>query len=60
MVAAKVTAPDHGAVAVLLAGLREESVKPKGRSRKAQPATRSMFEWSLVLEQEADLVDAGH
>ena len=28
----------------------EEPVKPKGRNRKAQAATLSMFEWALSLE----------
>ena len=32
--------------------MAEEPVKPKGRSRKPQPATLSMFEWALTLEQE--------
>ena len=35
----------------------EEPVKPKGRSRKPQPATASLFEWAL--EREEELVDAG-
>ena len=30
----------------------EEPVKPRGRSRKPQPATLSMFEWAMTLEQE--------
>ncbi len=41
--------------------MAEESVKPKGRSRKPQPATLSMFEWALTLEQqhEAEPLGAG-
>ena len=41
--------------------MAEEPVKPKGRSRKAQPATLPMFKWALTLEQErqAEPVDAG-
>ena len=41
--------------------MAEEPVKPKGRSRKAQPATLSMFEWALTVEQEREeeLVGAG-
>ena len=31
--------------------MAEEPVKPKGRSRKPQPATPSMFEWALTLEE---------
>ena len=40
--------------------MAEEPVKPKGRSRKPQPATLSMFEWALTLEQEREPVGAGH
>ena len=32
--------------------MAEEPVKPKRRSRKAQPASMSMFEWAMELEQE--------
>ena len=41
--------------------MAEEPVKLKGRSRKPQPATLSMFEWALTLEQErgAEPVGAG-
>ena len=41
--------------------MAEEPVKPKGRGRKAQPATASLFDWALTLEQaqEKELVDAG-
>ena len=36
-------------------------MKPKGRSRKAQPSTASLFEWALTLEQgrEAEPIGAG-
>ena len=30
-----------------------EPVKSKGRKRKPQPATLSMFEWTLEQEREA-------
>ena len=36
-----------------------EPVKPKGRSRKPQPATLSMFEWALTLEQEREAEPVG-
>ena len=41
--------------------MAEEPVKPKGSKRKAQPATLSMFEWALTVEQEREeeLVGAG-
>ena len=41
--------------------MAEEPVKPKGRSRKVQPATASLFDWALTLEQEREkeLVGAG-
>ena len=39
--------------------MAEEPVKPKGRRRKPQPATLSMFEWALTLEREAEPVGAG-
>ena len=29
-----------------------EPARPKGRRRKIQPATASLFEWALNLEQE--------
>ncbi len=32
--------------------LSEEPVKPRGRDRKPKPASLSMFEWALTLEQE--------
>ena len=36
-------------------------VRPKGRSRKPQPASLSMFEWALGMEREreVELVSAG-
>ena len=42
--------------------MAEEPVKPKGRKSKPQPATLSMFEWALSLEQEreAAMVGTGH
>ena len=40
--------------------MAEEPVKPKGRSRKPQPASTSLFEWALELEREAEPVGAGH
>ena len=39
--------------------MAEKPVKPKGRGRKAQPATASLFDWALSLEQEKELVGAG-
>ena len=41
--------------------MAEEPVKPKGRSRRVQPATASLFDWALTLEQEREkeLVGAG-
>ena len=41
--------------------MAQKPVKPKGRSHKPQPATLSMFEWALTLEQEreGDPVGAG-
>ena len=41
--------------------MTEEPVKPKGRKRKPQPATTSLFEWAFSLEQEreADPLGAG-
>ena len=39
--------------------MAEEPVKPKGRSRKAQPATSSLFDWALSLEQEREAVPVG-
>ena len=34
--------------------MAEEPVKAKGRKSKPQPATLSMFEWALSLEQERE------
>ncbi len=39
--------------------MAEEPVKPKGRSRKAQPSTLSMFEWALTVEQEREKEPVG-
>ena len=39
--------------------MAEEPAKPKGRGRKPQPATLSMFEWALTLEQEREAVPVG-
>ena len=39
--------------------MAEEPVKPRGRSRKPQPATLSMFEWALEQEREEEPVGAG-
>ena len=42
--------------------LAEERGKPKGLSRRPQPAAASLFEWALTLEQERETepVGAGH
>ena len=34
--------------------MTEEPVKPRGRSRKPQPASASLFEWALTVEQERE------
>ena len=39
--------------------MAEEPVQPKGRSRKPQPASTSLFEWALEQEREGELVGAG-
>ena len=39
--------------------MSEEPVKPKGRRRKPQPATASLFEWALTLEQEREAEPVG-
>ena len=39
--------------------MAEEPVKPKGRGRKPQPASISMFEWALEQEREQEPVGAG-
>ena len=36
-----------------------EPVKPKRRNGKPQPATKSLFEWGMELEQEKETVGAG-
>ena len=37
----------------------QEPVKPRGRSRKSQPASLSMFEWALELEQAREAEPVG-
>ena len=39
--------------------MAEEPVKPRGRKQKPQPATLSMFEWALTLEQEREAEPVG-
>ena len=39
--------------------MAEDPVKPKRRRRKPQPATISMFEWALTLEQEREAEPVG-
>ena len=39
--------------------MAEEPVKPRGRSRKAQPATASLFDWALNLEHEREKEPVG-
>ena len=39
--------------------MAEEPVRPKRRGRKPQPASLSMFEWALTLEQEREEVPVG-
>ena len=39
--------------------MAEEPVKPKRRNGKPQPATKSLFEWGMELEQERETVGAG-
>ena len=34
--------------------MAEEPVKPKGRGRKAKPASTSLFDWALDLEKERE------
>ncbi len=34
--------------------MAEESAKPRGRSRRPQPASASLFEWALSLEKERE------
>ena len=39
--------------------MAEEPVKPKGRGRKAQPASTPLFDWALTLEQEREKETVG-
>ena len=39
--------------------MAEEPVKPKGRSRKPQPATASLFEWAFSLEKDREKEPVG-
>ena len=39
--------------------MAEEPVKPRGRSRKPQPAAASLFDWALERERESEPVGAG-
>ena len=39
--------------------MAEEPVKPKGRNGKPKPASLSMFEWALSLEQEREKEPVG-
>ena len=39
--------------------MAEEPVKPKSRKSKPQPATLSMFEWAMTLEQEREAEPVG-
>ena len=39
--------------------MAEEPVKPRGRKRKSQPATLSMFEWAMTLEQQRETEPVG-
>ena len=39
--------------------MAEGPVKPKGRRRKPQPATLSMFEWALTLEHQREVESVG-
>ena len=39
--------------------MAEETVRPKRRGRKPRPATLSMFEWALTLEQEREAEPVG-
>ena len=34
--------------------MAEEPVKPRGRGRKPEPATASLFDWALTVEQERE------
>ena len=39
--------------------MAEEPVKPKGRGRKPQPTTASLFDWALSLEQDREKEPVG-
>ena len=39
--------------------MAEEAVKPKGRGGKPEPATASLFDWALALEQEREKEPVG-
>ena len=39
--------------------MADEPVKPRGRKCKTQPATASLFEWALTLEQEREAEPVG-
>ena len=39
--------------------MAEEPANPKGRRRKPQPATASLFEWALTLDQEREAEPVG-
>ena len=39
--------------------MADEPVKPKAHKSKPQPATLSMFEWALTLEQEREAEPVG-
>ena len=39
--------------------MAEEPLKPKDRSRKPEPATASLFDWALALEQEREKEPVG-
>ena len=39
--------------------MAEEPVKPKRRKSKPQPATLSMFEWAMTLEQQREQEPVG-
>ena len=39
--------------------MAEEPVKPKGRGRKPQPTTASLFDWALSLEREREKEPVG-
>ena len=52
--------PGAAADAVLLGGVHGRgAVKPKGRGGKAQPATPSLFDWALSLEEEREKEPVG-